>query len=315
MQHVNALLAGEGTRFDQAIDSFPLCCPSRATNLTGQYAHNHGVLHNSPPFGGFVQLDSSNTLPVWLANAGYRTMHVGRYLNGYEARHGTPPGWTDWVGLPHSNAFNYVTWKAFDRGVLRNYPDAQHPGEYLTDFETRRGVELIDQASPGDRPFYLSLWYTAPHRGGPTDADDPTPAGHALARTATQGCLRRHADAAPPELQREEHVRQAAGGGRPPAPVARVRGRDRGELAPGDRVADGGRRGRGPDRRGAAPQRRAREHADRLHVRQRVHARRAPRAGREGAALRGVDPGADGDARPGRAAYAAWIAGSWATWT
>ena len=52
MQHVNALLAGEGTKFDQAIDSFPLCCPSRATNLTGQYAHNHGVLHNAPPFGG-----------------------------------------------------------------------------------------------------------------------------------------------------------------------------------------------------------------------------------------------------------------------
>ena len=57
MQHVNTLLAGEGTRFDQAIASFPLCCPSRATHLTGQYAHNHGVLHNNPPFGGFIQLD------------------------------------------------------------------------------------------------------------------------------------------------------------------------------------------------------------------------------------------------------------------
>ena len=95
---MNTLLGGEGTKFDQAIDSFPLCCPSRATNLTGQYAHNHGVLHNSGPFGGFVQLDSSNTLPVWLQQAGYRTMHVGRYLNGYEAEYGIPPGWTDWCG-------------------------------------------------------------------------------------------------------------------------------------------------------------------------------------------------------------------------
>jgi N-acetylglucosamine-6-sulfatase len=188
MQHVNALLAGEGTKFDQAIDSFPLCCPSRATNLTGQYAHNHGVLHNNPPFGGFIQLDSTNTLPVWLSNAGYRTMHVGRYLNGYEAKYGIPPGWTDWVGLPHSAAFNYVTWKAFDHGVLRSYPDAQHPGEYLTDFETRRGVELIDEASPGDRPFFLSLWYTAPHRGGPTDPDDPR-------RPGTPSPAPRHRDA------------------------------------------------------------------------------------------------------------------------
>jgi N-acetylglucosamine-6-sulfatase len=188
MQHVNALLAGEGTKFDQAIDSFPLCCPSRATNLTGQYAHNHGVLHNNPPFGGFIQLDSTNTLPVWLSNAGYRTMHVGRYLNGYEAKYGIPPGWSDWVGLPHSAAFNYVTWKAFDHGVLRSYPDAEHPGEYLTDFETRRGVELIDEASPGERPFFLSLWYTAPHRGGPADPDDPR-------RPGTPSPAPRHRDA------------------------------------------------------------------------------------------------------------------------
>ena len=52
MPQLNALIANEGTNFEQAIASFPLCCPSRATNLTGQYAHNHGVLHNSGLFGG-----------------------------------------------------------------------------------------------------------------------------------------------------------------------------------------------------------------------------------------------------------------------
>jgi N-acetylglucosamine-6-sulfatase len=188
MPNVNNLLGAEGTNFDQAIDSFPLCCPSRATNLTGQYAHNHGVLHNAPPFGGFLQLDSTNTLPVWLQNAGYRTMHVGRYLNGYEARYGIPAGWTDWVGLPHSAAFNYVAWKAFDHGVVKSYPDAAHPGEYLTDFESRRAAELIDQASPGDQPFYLNVWYTAPHRGQPRDPDDPQ-------RPGTPSPAPRHRDA------------------------------------------------------------------------------------------------------------------------
>ena len=83
-------------------------------------------------------------------------MHVGRYLNGYEAKYGIPPGWTDWVGLPHSAAFNYFAWKAFDHGVVRDYPDAAHPGEYLTDFETRKGVELIDDAS-GGRPALLPV--------------------------------------------------------------------------------------------------------------------------------------------------------------
>ena len=188
MPNVNNLLGAEGTNFDQAIDSFPLCCPSRATNLTGQYAHNHGVLHNAPPFGGFLQLDSTSTLPVWLQNAGYRTMHVGRYLNGYEARYGIPAGWTDWVGLPHSAAFNYVAWKAFNHGVVKSYPDAAHPGEYLTDFESRRAAELIDQASPGDQPFYLNVWYTAPHRGQPRDPDDPR-------RPGTPSPAHRHRDA------------------------------------------------------------------------------------------------------------------------
>ena len=188
MGNVNNLLAADGTNFAQAIDSFPLCCPSRATNLTGQYAHNHGVLHNNPPFGGFIQLDSTNTLPVWLQEAGYRTMHVGRYLNGYEAKYGIPPGWTDWVGLPHSAAFNYVSWKAFDHGVVKSYPDSQHPGEYLTDFESRRAAELIDDASPGEEPFYLNVWYTAPHRGTPRDPDDPS-------RPGTPSPAPRHRDA------------------------------------------------------------------------------------------------------------------------
>jgi N-acetylglucosamine-6-sulfatase len=188
MGNVNTLLGNDGTTFDQAVDSFPLCCPSRSTNLTGQYAHNHGVLHNAGQFGGFPALDSSNTMPVWLQNAGYRTMHVGRYLNGYEAFYGVPAGWSDWVGLPHSGAFNYYAWKAFDHGVVRAYPDAAHPGEYLTDFETRKGVELIDDASKGDKPFYLQVWYTAPHRGSPRDPDDPR-------RPGTPSPALRHRDA------------------------------------------------------------------------------------------------------------------------
>ena len=177
MPNVNRLLVREGTLFQNSVASFPLCCPSRSTHLTGQYAHNHQVLHNAGPFGGFSRLDHANTLPVWLQAAGYRTMHVGRYLNGYEYSDGVPPGWSDWYGAPHSHAFNYTSWRVNENGSLVSHPDAAHPGEYETDFFGRRAGELIEQASPGDRPFYLQLWFVAPHRGSPRDPDDPAAVG------------------------------------------------------------------------------------------------------------------------------------------
>jgi N-acetylglucosamine-6-sulfatase len=177
MPQTNALLGASGTTFGNSIATFPLCCPSRATHLTGQYAHNHGVLHNSGPFGGFGRLDHANTLPVWLGDAGYRTMHVGRYLNGYEYADGIPPGWSDWHASPHSKAFNYSRWEVNENGSLASYPEAGRPGEYLTDYQGRRASELIDQAAPGERPFYLQLWFVAPHRGSPRDPDDPTGVG------------------------------------------------------------------------------------------------------------------------------------------
>ena len=177
MANVNALLAREGTLFEQSVATYPLCCPSRSTHLTGQYSHNHQVLHNAGPFGGFSRLDHANTLPVWLQAAGYRTMHVGRYLNGYEYSDGVPPGWSDWHAAPHSHAFNYASWRVNENGSLVSYPDDAHPGEYGTDFFGRRASELIEQAAPGDRPFYLQLWFVAPHRGSPRDPDDPAAVG------------------------------------------------------------------------------------------------------------------------------------------
>ena len=172
MPKVNAFLAGQGTTFEQSISSFPLCCPSRSTHLTGQYAHNHRVLHNAGPFGGYAVFEHANSLPLWLEQAGYRTIHVGRYLNGYSASSGIPPGWTDWHGLPHANAFNYASWKVNEDGDIRSYPT--EPGDYQTDFLARRASELIEEAASDDEPFYLQLWFTAPHSGGPRDPDDPT---------------------------------------------------------------------------------------------------------------------------------------------
>ena len=122
MSNLRLGLMAEGTTFDQAVTGFPLCCPSRATYLTGQYAHNHGVKHNVPPFGGYQALNGANTLPVWLRDAGYRTIHLGRYLNGYGTQNTDiteiPSGWTDWHSMVDPSTFDLSNWTMNDQGTI-----------------------------------------------------------------------------------------------------------------------------------------------------------------------------------------------------
>ena len=82
LPNVKRLIGDQGVTFDNNFDSFSLCCPSRATFLTGQYSHNNGVRGNAPPQGGYQALDKSNTLAVWLQRGGYYTVHLGKFLNG-----------------------------------------------------------------------------------------------------------------------------------------------------------------------------------------------------------------------------------------
>jgi arylsulfatase A-like enzyme len=172
-----SLIQGQGTTFTRTIASYPLCCPSRATYLSGQYSHNHGVIHNAGPFGGYTRFDHSNALPIWLQQAGYRTMHVGRYLNGYGVQNPdmteVPPGWTDWISAVGDHVFNYERWQTNEYGQVFSRPGPDHPGEHQTDFFGRRAAELIDQAAPSEQPFFLSLTFPAPHSGFPLESDDP----------------------------------------------------------------------------------------------------------------------------------------------
>ena len=99
MQNVNSLIGAQGATFANSFVNYSLCCPSRSTFLTGQYAHNHRVLSNSGPEGGFQRFESlhaTNNLAVWLRHAGYYTAMVGKYLNGYANKPPKPPGWSEW---------------------------------------------------------------------------------------------------------------------------------------------------------------------------------------------------------------------------
>jgi N-acetylglucosamine-6-sulfatase len=127
MPNVRRLLAAKGTTFANAVDSFPLCCPSRATFITGQYAHNHGVIGNFYPYGWYGMKHRRNILPSWLQDAGYRTALIGKWLNGYGARdaHGeVPHGFDIWRGLLDVSAYDYFNFVMNRNGKLKSWGDA-----------------------------------------------------------------------------------------------------------------------------------------------------------------------------------------------
>lgn len=173
MPHTRTLIGDAGVSFTRSFVSLSECCPSRATFLTGQYAHNHGVWTVSPPFGGFARLDGSETLPVWLQRAGYATGVVGKYLNRYGRgnRYLVPPGWTDFEALLGPFTYRFYDFTMNVNGVLKTY--GHELRDYQTDVITRRSLDFIRRRSKDRRPFFLWTTYVAPHVSRPRDLDDP----------------------------------------------------------------------------------------------------------------------------------------------
>jgi len=174
MPNVKTLIADQGVTFDNSFVSYSLCCPSRSTFLTGQYAHNHGVWGNTAPNGGYYKLDSTNTLPVWLQRAGYQTIHLGKYLNQYGTRNPReiPPGWGQWYGTPDPSTYRYLNYQINENGNLVQFGNAA--ADYKTDVESRLAVDLISRQAADPRPFFMWVAFLAPHSGNPRDADDPS---------------------------------------------------------------------------------------------------------------------------------------------
>jgi N-acetylglucosamine-6-sulfatase len=175
MTNVNSLLAARGTTFTNNFASFPLCCPSRATFVTGQYGHNHTIMGNAAPTGGYDKLapTHANTLPGWLRQAGYHTVHVGKYLNGYGRARPTevPAGWAEWYGSTDPSTYRFYNYTLNENGRLVTYGTGA--ANYQADVYGRKAVELIRRHAPAAKPFFLSVAFLAPHSGGPRDADDP----------------------------------------------------------------------------------------------------------------------------------------------
>jgi N-acetylglucosamine-6-sulfatase len=168
MPKLKSLMIDRGVSFANYFVTYPLCCPSRASILRGQYPHNTQVLGNRPPLGGFQKFVETgaerSTVATWLHAAGYRTGYFGKYLNGYpegNAQTHIPPGWDIWNspagGRPYSN-FNY---RMNENGRLVSYGD--RPEDYMTDVLARKAGEFIRQSAQANRSFFIHLSTYTPH--------------------------------------------------------------------------------------------------------------------------------------------------------
>ncbi len=189
------LIAKRGMTFNQYYVSYPLCCPSRVSLLTGRYAHSNGVKGNVQPNGGYFGFSFraayNHNIATWLQAAGYRTIHVGKYLNGYGDEpydNGTtvPPGWNDWHTVLSADTKHYYygytlnnngniegpygdpgSWDTREYGVRDDIgcpfaPLNGLPCYYETDTLSNFAAQSIRETSP-EQPFYLQLDYTSPH--------------------------------------------------------------------------------------------------------------------------------------------------------
>jgi N-acetylglucosamine-6-sulfatase len=143
------------TEFPNAFANTPLCCPARASLLTGLYARHTGVLDN----GDGDQLDASATLATWLHDAGYRTGLVGKYLNTYPFGRlpFIPPGWDRFVAKENQTGVTvYRDFHAVDQG------SPVFVRRYATDWLAERAIDFVRTAPP-TQPFFLLFAPSAPH--------------------------------------------------------------------------------------------------------------------------------------------------------
>jgi arylsulfatase A-like enzyme len=139
----------EGTSYPYAFATTPLCCPSRASIMTGQYAHNTRVETNLDA----ERLDQRATMQRYLQDAGYRTSIVGKYLNTWRK---DPPFFDDWSIFAGEASYtnNMMNVDGLHQFVRR----------YSTDYIAARSLQLLRSYEADDtRPWFLYVAPFAPH--------------------------------------------------------------------------------------------------------------------------------------------------------
>ncbi len=157
MPQVNELLVRPGMRFENAFVVNPLCCPSRATILTGKYSHSTGVYTNQW-HDGYSAFDSRRTVATALDKAGYRTALFGKYFNGYKGER-VPEGWDRWFATFGPNSA-YYSYRARDDGKIRRF--GTRPSDYGTTVVRHQATSFI-RSVPRGKPLFMVVAPHAPH--------------------------------------------------------------------------------------------------------------------------------------------------------
>jgi arylsulfatase A-like enzyme len=170
MPYTRHLLGDHGIEFTQAISPHPMCCPARASLITGQYAQNNGVHHNEGTHGGYAALEHpADTLGPWLHDAGYQTAMVGKYLNGYAPDRASQQGWDHWnPSIAGIYSYDDTTFYNDGSPVLQHRQVDDTIVDYTTDY--------IREFARRDAPFFVWASQLAPHlRATATGWTDPLP--------------------------------------------------------------------------------------------------------------------------------------------
>ncbi len=152
------LLAEEGTRFDNFFCTSPVCSPARASILTGKIPSRHGVQDwikgGNSKKDAIRYLDGHRAYTEHLAEAGYICGLSGKWHLGssYEPQKGFEHWYAHLMG-----SGNYYNAPMIRNGLLEFEP------KYVTDAITDDAIDFIRRHSGGEKPFYLSVHYTAPH--------------------------------------------------------------------------------------------------------------------------------------------------------
>lgn len=149
-----------GTQYTNAYATNPVCCPARATIMTGQFAHNNQVRTNRDG----ELLNQQTTIQRYLQDRGYTTAMLGKYLNGWPVAN-DPPFFDEWYTMDPE----FCTTQFNDNGSVST------KAGYTTDLLADRAEDLIrnEFQSNDGRPWFMYVAPYAPHEPATAEMEKP----------------------------------------------------------------------------------------------------------------------------------------------